>query len=73
MDSRCEQTIDIEECIIMSTKPKKIRATITYNSGRTEVIAGALKNNGEPPKTFSKAVAEFKRFPTVVSVEVERF
>ena len=67
---RCNQTIDLEELIKMDKKETKIRATITYISGRTEEIGADLKNDGTPPKSFNNKVNAYRKFPTVVSVQL---
>jgi len=54
-------------------KYEKVRATMTYKSGRKETIHGKLKGDQTPHKTFSKRVSAFRSFPTVTNVEIEKY
>jgi len=51
----------------------KIRATITYKSGRVETFEADLLKSGLPPKAFSRRVAQSRQFLTVKKVKVNKF
>lgn len=73
---RCKDTIDIEDFIAMQDKkeqPTKIKAIVTYKSGRTEEVHGKINKSGIADAKFSKAVSAAKAFPTVEKVQVEKY
>lgn len=49
----------------------QIKAVVTYKSGREEIIFGKVNKDGSASKPFAKRLADYKNFPTVVSVEIE--
>ncbi len=51
----------------------QIRATVTYNSGRTESFVGKLNAKKRPYKKFENKLAQYRGFPTVVNINVEMF
>jgi len=78
-EDRCKHTIDLED-FLMTLTPRKpdsecsqIRATITYNSGRTETIHGKLNKDKSPHKTFQQKIDAFRSFPTVVNIKQEKY
>lgn len=74
INERCEQTIDLEECIIMNEREfNHIKATVIYDSGRIEEFEANLLKSGLAPKWFSKRVVQSRSFPTVENVKVSKF
>lgn len=51
----------------------KVKAIVTYQSGRQETIHGKLNKGNVSDKGFQKKVAAFRAFPTVVNVEVIKY
>ena len=70
---RCKETIDLEEFLKMSEVPTKAKATIIWNSGREEEIVSELNKGGEFKKSFSDKINEYRKFPTVKSVNVTKY
>lgn len=72
---RCTETIDLEEIIKMKTEQfcEKVKATVTWKSGRVEEIYDSLKKGGEFKKSFSDKVENYRKFPTVENVRVEKY
>lgn len=72
---RCKETVDLEEIIDMNTdkKPTKIKATITYKSGRQETHYGKLKINGVPDRAYTTHMNAIERLSTVDKIKQERY
>jgi len=72
---RCTETIDLEDMIKMKAEQfcTKAKATITWESGRIEEIHADLKKGGEYKKAFADKVAQYRAFPTVKNVTVEKY
>lgn len=49
---------------------KTAKATITYQSGRTETLTGKVNKDGTAHALFEKKVSQFRQFPTVTKVDV---
>ena len=49
------------------------KATVLWDSGRTEEFKDKLNKDGKPPKKFNDKVKQLNNFPTVKIVQVERF
>lgn len=72
---RCKDTVDLEELIAMKTekeKPTKATATITYASGREEILIGEINKNGIYDKVFREKLNQLKNFPTVQKIEIKK-
>ena len=50
-----------------------IRATITYKSGRTEIVSDQLKRDKVAPKRYLDKIEALRAFPTVVKIKEETF
>ena len=49
------------------------RATITYKSGRMEIITGGMDAHGGFKKDFKAQLDKLAMMPTVVSIEIGNF
>lgn len=72
---RCTETIDLEDMIKMKAEQfcTKVKAVVTYKSGRTEEFQSDLLKGGDFRKSFVERVNACKKFPTVENVEVVKF
>ena len=70
---KCENRLDLEKFIMRIDDLDKIKATITYKSGRVETLEADLLKSGLPPKASSRRVAQSRQFPTVKNVKVNKF
>lgn len=52
---------------------ENVRATITYKSGRKEVMTGKLRTDQRPYKRFEEKLGQLRDFPTVEKIVLETF
>jgi hypothetical protein len=57
----------------MLDKVTRVRVTVTWNSGRKEMMDFGLKADGSFPHKWNKIINDYKNFPTVDDVKIERY